>query len=122
MILGLGILFIGLANTSEASNYITALLISLFCISLSIWWLLVIPKIYRSRCIYLYSDGFVYSHGKEVDVFLWNQIREAEKAEQPLRYIIIRRDSKKIVLKDIFQSTEYLGDSIIREYKQLNRP
>ncbi len=79
------------------------------------------PNFHRSWRVYLYSDGFVYTHGKKVDVCLWNQIRKAEKAQSPLRYIITCRKSKKIVLKPMFESIEYLGDHIIREYERINK-
>jgi hypothetical protein len=84
-------------------------------------WFILYLKFHRSWRVYLYSGGFVYTHGKQIDVCLWNQIRKAEKAQSSLRYIIIRRDSKKIVLKPIFLSLEYLGDYIIRECERINR-
>ena len=84
---------------------IILLLVIIFLILPSIYYLFY-PKFHRSWCVYLYSGGFVYTHSKKVDVFPWNQIRKAEKATGPLRYIIIRRDSKKIILKDIFQSID----------------
>lgn len=83
-------------------------------------WFIWYPKFHHYWRVYLCSDGFIYTHGKKIDVFPWHQIRMAEKYQST--YTVIRRDSKKVVLNPCFQSIEYLGEYIIREYKHVNKP
>ena len=82
-------------------------------------WFIWYPKFHRSWRVYLCSDGFIYAHGKKIDVFPWHQIRLAEKHQS--MYTVIRQDSKKVVLSPYFQSIGYLGDYIIREYERIKR-
>jgi hypothetical protein len=79
-------------------------------------WLLISLRSWR---VYLCSDGFIHIHDKKIDVFPWHQIKQAKKHKS--KYTVIRRDSKKVVLSPCFQSIEYLGDYIIREYERVNK-
>jgi hypothetical protein len=124
----LALLFLGLANSGEASgrSIVLLLLLALPCVAGIIYYLVVYPLRFRSWRIYGCADGFVFLKGSRVMPCRWDQIafvwqrivryyRNGVYAGTSFKFTVQRNDGVQMVITQIFRSGNDLGACIQRE-------
>jgi hypothetical protein len=103
--------------------FLPAVLVGLFMA----YYFFFYPQYYRSFRVYLCTGGFIYTHAKRIDVFRWEQIKDARGKTTRYyyrgfhtrtihRYVIVGYNGRKIRLDEKFRHIERLGNTIIQAY------
>lgn len=120
------VLLTGSAGGEDAiSTSVTILTIALLFIVAAL--ILVLPPLlYRSWCVFVCSEGFLFKRGSRLDAFRWDQVAAIwQKVTRRYyngiytgtrhKYTVQHIDGTKVIFTDRFPDVEALGDVIARE-------
>jgi hypothetical protein len=108
-------------ENSRPASGVPLLLVGLFFLGTSVYYLIVFPLRHRSWRIYGCADGFVFVKGDQATACRWDQVATVWQKWQRTRnmttfkYTIQRADGVQIILTPVLPASSQLGDRVQRE-------
>jgi hypothetical protein len=128
------VLLVGSADGEGATGSTTIIAFTVALLLIVAALILALPPLlYRSWCVFVCSEGFLFKRGSRLDAFRWDQVAAVwQKVTKRYyngiymgmrhKYTIQRVDGAKVAFTDRFPDVEALGDVIAREVTNCQFP